>query len=239
MNVVISQSMYFPWIGLLEQIKLADYFVHYDDVQFSKGSFVNRVQIKTPKGMQWLTVPLSDYHFGQKINEIQIKPENDWREHHLDLLKNSFVESPFASDALQLAEEVLSSDYSNLAEIARASLLALAKYFDLDIKTRFIDVDELDIKGSNTDRVLSVVKNLKGTRYITGHGAAQYLDHQSFENEGIDVRYMDYRCIDYPQRFGAFTPYLSSLDLVAQCGHEGIKYIFPKTIPWKEFINAS
>ena len=239
MNVVISQSMYFPWIGLLEQIKLADYFVHYDDVQFSKGSFVNRVQIKTPKGMQWLTVPLSDYHFGQKINEIQIKPTKDWRELHLDLLRNSFIDSPFASDAIQIAEKVLWNDYSNLAEISRASLLALVDYFELEIKTRFIDVSELDINGSSTDRVLSIVKSLEGTRYITGHGASRYLNHDSFENEGIDIRYMDYSSIDYPQRFGEFTPYLSALDLVAQCGHEVIKYICPKTIPWKEFTNAS
>ena len=38
MNVVISQSMYFPWVGMLEQIRLADVFVFYDDVQFSKAA---------------------------------------------------------------------------------------------------------------------------------------------------------------------------------------------------------
>ena len=45
--VVISQPMLFPWVGMFEQIRLADVYVHYTDVQFSKGSFVNRVQIKT------------------------------------------------------------------------------------------------------------------------------------------------------------------------------------------------
>ena len=54
-RVVISQSMLFPWVGLLEQMRLADVFVHYDDVQFSKGSFVNRVQVKTPDGVRWMT----------------------------------------------------------------------------------------------------------------------------------------------------------------------------------------
>ena len=32
-NVVISQSMLFPWVGTLEQMLLADVFIHYDDVK--------------------------------------------------------------------------------------------------------------------------------------------------------------------------------------------------------------
>lgn len=38
--------MFFPWVGFLEQLKLVDVYVFYDDVQFSKGSFTNRVQVK-------------------------------------------------------------------------------------------------------------------------------------------------------------------------------------------------
>ena len=73
MQIVISQSMLFPWIGLMEQIRLADVFVHYNDVQFSKGSFVNRVQIKTSQGTKWMTVPLENLHLGQRINEVKPK----------------------------------------------------------------------------------------------------------------------------------------------------------------------
>ena len=39
-TVVISQPMYFPWVGMLEQMRLADVFVHLDDAQFSKGGFL-------------------------------------------------------------------------------------------------------------------------------------------------------------------------------------------------------
>ena len=53
-TVVISQPMYFPWIGIFEQIRLADVFVFYDDVQFTRG-FINRVQYKTPQGTGWIT----------------------------------------------------------------------------------------------------------------------------------------------------------------------------------------
>ena len=33
-------------VGFFNQIAMSDLFIHYDDVQFSKGSFVNRVNLK-------------------------------------------------------------------------------------------------------------------------------------------------------------------------------------------------
>ncbi len=57
-TVVVLQPQFFPWRGVFEQIRLADEFVHLDDAQFQKGGFTNRVQIKTPHGPQWLTVPV-------------------------------------------------------------------------------------------------------------------------------------------------------------------------------------
>ena len=70
-TVVVSQPMFFPWVGMFEQIRLADAYVHYTDVQFSKGSFVNRVQIKTADGFRWLTVPLKNVALGQNIDGEQ------------------------------------------------------------------------------------------------------------------------------------------------------------------------
>lgn len=239
MNVVISQSMLFPWVGLLEQIRLADIFVHYDDVQFSKGSFVNRVQVKTPQGTAWMAVPLDQFHLGQRINEAKIKPVADWRETHLDLLKKSFSHSPYSSDALAIADQVYSADYSNIGDLSRASMLALAAYFELDLATNFVDVMQLNVSGANTDRVLSLAKSLNGTRYITGHGAASYLNHESFEREGIAVDYMNYNRKAYPQQHGQFNPHVTGLDLVANCGREGIKYICSDTKPWREFLDES
>ncbi len=67
MKVVISQPMLFPWVGMLEQVRLADRYVDYSDVQFSRGSFVNRVQVKTCTGPRWITAPLYRLSLFQRI----------------------------------------------------------------------------------------------------------------------------------------------------------------------------
>lgn len=236
-RIVISQSMLFPWVGLLEQVRLADIFVHYDDVQFSKGGFVNRVQLKTPEGMRWMTVPLESLHLGQRIDEVRIAPPERWRDAHMMLLRRSFSGAPFAADALELAEEVYFSEHAHMGALARASLLALVRYFGLDAGTRFVDVAELAIPGSSSERVLAVVRSLGGGVYITGHGASRYLDHSGFERQGVHVEYVNYRRLPYPQAHGAFTPYVSGLDLVANCGRDGVRYIASDTLTWRDFLN--
>lgn len=239
MRVVISQSMLFPWVGLLEQVRLADVFVHYDDVQFSKGSFVNRVQLKMPDGVRWMTVPLAGVQLGQRIDEVRIQPVARWREQHLALLRRSFADAPHAQDALALAEQVYAQDHASLAHLARASLLALVHYFGLDAQCRFADSADLGVGGSSSERVLRIVQHLGGRIYVTGHGAARYLDHAWFEREGVEVAYMAYRRQPYPQSHGPFNPHVSGLDLVAHCGRAGLQYIQSNTVAWREFLNES
>jgi len=239
MKVVISQSMLFPWVGMLEQISLADVFVHYDDVQFSKGSFSNRVQIKTENGSRWMTIPLDSYRFGQKINEISIKPKSIWVDKHLAFLKQSFKGAPYVEDVLGIVDSVYSQDYANLAMLVRASTLAVANYYSCLSNTRIVDVFDLNVPGAGSERVVDVVKLVQGSHYITGHGAKNYINHQLFENSKIDVSYMDYKKTQYAQLHGDFTPYVSSLDLIANCGPDGIKKINSDAIYWKTFLRDS
>lgn len=239
MRIVISQSMLFPWVGMLEQVRLADVFVHYDDVQFSKGSFVNRVQIKTAEGMQWMTVPLRDLHLGQRIADVQVGPKQEWVDKHLDLLVRSFAGAPHADDALGLAREVYAAGHEQLGALARASLMVLVRYFGLDAGRRFVDVEGLGITGTGSRRVLDVVQRVGGTVYVTGHGASRYLDHHLFDAADVPVEYMDYRRDPYQQGHGLFTPYVSGLDLVAYCGRDGLRNIVSQTLPWREFVHEA
>lgn len=239
MKVVISQSMYFPWVGFLEQLRLADVFVLFDDVQFSKGSFTNRVQIKTAEGPQWLSVPLCSLRLGQRINEVKLDERRDWRTKHRDQLSQAYRKAPFVTDMLALVDEVFAKPAVTLSQVAWTSTLALADYFGFASHLRLYDSASMAIDGSSSQRVLEIVRNLGGSIYITGHGARNYLNHISFEKIGVDVRYMDYRCEPYVQLHGEFTPYVSALDLVANCGRDGRRYIQSSTNSWKVFTNES
>jgi hypothetical protein len=97
---------------------------------------------------------------------------------------------------------------------------------------------EMTIGGESSRRVLDIVLAVGGNVYVTGHGARNYLDHELFERAGVQVRYMDYRKAAYPQLHGEFTPYVSVLDLIANVGADGVRFIDSPSVHWKEFLGG-
>ncbi|MDC1301759.1 WbqC family protein, partial [bacterium] len=58
-RVAILQSNYIPWKGYFDLIAYVDEFILFDDMQFTRRDWRNRNKIKTPNGLQWLTVPVN------------------------------------------------------------------------------------------------------------------------------------------------------------------------------------
>jgi len=56
-----------------------------------------------------------------------------------------------------------------------------------------------------------------------------------FEVEGVQVEYIDYQKQPYPQQHGAFTPFVSVLDLIANLGQDGARVMVSGTVDWKKF----
>jgi hypothetical protein len=161
-RVVISQSMYFPWVGMLEQIRLADIFIHYDDVQFSKGSFSNRVQVKTPGGVAWMTAPLQGSQVGPDHRRGATAT-------FAKLERTAFGAArakPRRRPACRRRSGLAAGDRRrprNRVRLARQSMLALCRYFGLEASTRFADSRDFGIGGSGSERVLALVKAVGGT----------------------------------------------------------------------------
>ncbi len=237
--IVVSQPMYFPWVGMLQQIRLCDTFVYYDDVQFARG-FFNRVQIKTRHGVRWLTVPLGDWRRGQHINEVEIDNTKDWKRSHRDQLTQAYATAPLRREMFDLVDEVFSRDYEVIGELASASTGALVRYFpEIGAGKPFLMSSSMSVPGSSSQRLVDICVALNARTYLTGHGARNYLDHEAFEDRGIAVAYIDYELDEYPQLHGEFMPYVSALDLIANCGRDGLKHIRGKPENWRSFITRS
>src|SRR6185295_8342348 len=98
MKCVINQPNYIPWRGYFHQIKKADVFVFYDDVQFDKHGWRNRNRIKTSNGPVWLTIPVASrgnvvHH--TPINAIEILWDKPWNEKHWATLRQAYAKAPY------------------------------------------------------------------------------------------------------------------------------------------------
>jgi hypothetical protein len=232
-TVVISQPMYLPWPGFLAQLSLADVVVWLNDAQFSKGSFTNRVQVNLPQGKSWLSIPLEHKGSGKKITEL-VAAKPDWLAGHVATLKQSLRGSAHLQEALEVVLNLRRFD--NLCDALVASSTDLANRCGISPKTSFLSSD-LNVSKRGSDRVLQIVKMLGGTRYVTGHGARNYLNHSAFQHEGIDVEYMNYNIKPWGFAENDFSPFVTGLDLLANVGSaQAATHLNPSTLHWQEFL---
>lgn len=236
-KIVISQPMFLPWIGIFEQIKLADIYVHYDDVQFPLGgSFMNRVQIKTCHGIQWITAPVKRQG-KQLISSIEFDSQQDWKKKHLRKIKESYSKAKYSEEMMNLLEDIYSYNTNSLCQFNINAIIKICNYLNIDCE--FVYSSQFSILSSSSNKLLEIVKKLEGNVYITGHGAKNYLDYELFEKNHIRVEFMDYKCNPYYQLHGEFTPYVSIIDLIANNGKDGLEYINSGTKNWRRFIDES
>lgn len=236
MKVVISQPMFLPWIGLFEQIKLSDVFVHYDDVALPQGrSFISRVQIKTETGFNWLTAPISRSQSRLPIKDVLFVEGKEWKVSNLDKIKHSYKTAPFFCEMFDLIKKIYDHPFRGLSEFNIFGIEIIAEY--LGLKTSFIKSSDLNIQSSGSDKLLMICKHLGASDYITGHGALNYLNYQIFEDSKINVLYMDYKKNIYPQIHGEFTPFLSVIDAIANLGKGALDLLSSDATYWKEFTH--
>lgn len=234
--VVILQPQFLPWFGVFEQVRLTDIFVHLDDVQLPRGrSFCTRVQIKTPAGKKWLSVPVR-HDATQSIKDVAIIDQPRWRDRALEMIRHSLARAPYGARAVELAAQLLDPRFRRLADLNAHAIERVSAELGFDRK--FLRSSLLGPHGSGSEKLLSLAVQLRADRYITGHGARNYLDHELFEQNGIRVEYIDYQMEPYPQRFGPFDPRVSILDLLAHTGIHAVSHMRSRLVYWREFLNG-
>ena len=232
-TVVISQPMYFPWAGFLDLMRHADVLIWLDDVQFSKGSFTNRVQVKLPSGTPWMTVPLEGKGTGQKIADLRAAGDG-WISSHRAMLTQSLAKYPFAQRALDVFDAA-TCPALRLNETLIRSAELLLEALDVRLPPRH-RASEMGVQDSSWQRVLNLVKAAGGTRYLSAAGGAHYIHHGAFDAAGIAVVYADYAFTPWPQGHGSFTPFVTGLDLLASRGREATRHLDARLVPWADYL---
>jgi hypothetical protein len=227
MIAAIIQPSYIPWRGYFEQIRRADIFVFYDDVQYDKNGWRNRNQIKTHQGKIWLTIPVHSQGVteGIPIKDVRIDWTKHWSEKHLKALKNSYSKAPFFHRYLPLLNNFYERRDEFLVDLTVDYTNALAKEIGIT-KTKFFRSSELTaITGTKTDRLIQILQQIGADYYISGPSAKTYIDNKKFMDAGISLEYMQYNFSEYPQLHPPYDPQVTILDLLFMVGDDALSYI--------------
>ena len=212
-KIAILQSNYIPWRGYFDLINQVDVFVIYDEVQYTKNDWRNRNIIKTPNGPLWLTIPVRQQNLEQKINETRVSLKN-WNIKHWNAIKANYTKAPYFKQYEERFKELyLGINTDLLSEINLKFIYAVNDI--LGIKTQIIDSLSLNLSGNKNERLVDAVLKLNGTHYLSGPSAKNYLDTKLFEENNIQVEWMDYSSYsDYKQLYGPFMKHVSVIDYI-------------------------
>jgi hypothetical protein len=167
------------------------------------------------------------------LKDVRLRQRDEWRDKHLRTIRHAYARRPYFNLMFELAESIYSQLTDNLAEFNINGIERIAQW--LGLSPRFIRSSAMDIGGTSTERLVALSRAVSCDIYLTGHGALDYLNHQKFEDQSISVRYIDYKKVPYEQGFGEFTPYVSILDAIANCGESTRDLLCSNGIYWRDF----
>jgi WbqC-like protein family len=224
-KIAILQSNYIPWKGYFDLIAAVDEFILYDDMQYTRRDWRNRNRIKSPQGVQWLTVPVKvKGRYNQTIRETEIDG-TAWAEGHWKSLCQHYRRAPCFQEVAALLEPLYRRRcHSHLSLLNREFIDTVCAY--LGISTRISWSWEYTLAEGRTERLVELCAQAGGTEYLSGPAAGDYLDGALFDRRNITVSWFDYAGYpEYPQLWGGFTHELSILDLLFNCGKSAHRYM--------------
>lgn len=211
------QPAYLAWIPFFQRMAESDVFVYLDDVKYSKNSFHNRNQIKTPQGPVHLTVPVRyTGHSDATIQDIGIDNTSDWTKKHWRTIAQSYSKAPFFPDLAPALEAVYGQTWTTLGPLN----IALAELFRefLGIRTPCQASSALQVEGEANVKLVNLCRALGADGFIVKPGTEDYHPRAHFEPHGVGFRYFTPEPRIYPQLHGEFLKGLSILDYAMNCG---------------------
>jgi hypothetical protein len=214
----IHQPNYIPWSGYFYKIAKSDVFIFLDNVPYTKNSFINRNKIKTQHGEAWMTISvLTKGRYGQMINEVKINNNVPWGKIHWKTIEANYAKAPYFKEYKHLFEDIYQKNWEKLIELNEALIKLICDI--LCIKNiKFIRASELGVSGRNTELLINICKATGADSYFSGSGGKKYMEEESFEKEGVKLKYSEFQHPTYDQLWGNFSPNLSVIDLIFNKG---------------------
>ncbi len=217
------QPYFLPYLGYFQLINQVDCFVIYDDIQFSKKSWVNRNRILINGQESLVSLPLKKASDYLDISERNIAEVFDWKKMFRQF-EMGYKKSTNWNRYSKVLEEILSFNNTKLFDYVSNSVDQICRV--LGVTTEIVKSSELmvdrDLKGK--DRVIATCKTLGAETYVNPIGGIELYDHEEFRKSGLKLNFLRSRLSPYEQiKVEAFSPALSIMDVMFNCSTETMR----------------
>ena len=236
MIVAAHQPNFMPWFGYFDKMQKADLFVSVDHVQMERQSYQNRTKIKTGSGACWIKAPVVHGSRDELIKDKRIDNSRDgrfrWSRKMILTLKYAYQSAPHFHKWESALSNILDARWDRLGDL-NEKLIELCREA-LEIRTPMIKSSDLKIKGSKSEMVLNLCREVGADVYLSGSGASMtYLDVAAFYRAGVRIIWQEFEHPQYKQYPSpdVFIEKLSAIDLIFNCGPQSSGFLKKNSVP--------
>ena len=226
MKVGIIQSNFLPWRGYFDFIRESDLFIIHDDIQYTKSDWRNRNKIKTPRGIEWISVPVHYHHTSQLIEETPVDYSTPWSQKMLNRIREAYRSAPCFEPYFSELSDLLNQPASSISDLNLGLIKWVCRHLEIDTPVEMSH--SYHPRGTKTERLIGILQQVKATTYLSGPAAKAYLVPELFHQAGIRLEYKQYNYPEYEQLYPPFEPAVSVIDLLFMKGKASISYMESK-----------
>jgi hypothetical protein len=223
MKVGIIQSNFLPWLGYFDFIRETDLFIIHDDLQYTKGDWRNRNKIKTPRGLEWITVPVHYRSTSQLIEETPVNYSSPWARKMLNRIREVYRHAPCFEPYFSELSDLLTQPAVSISDLNLRLIHWVCR--SLEIVTPIRMSREYYPQGPKNERLIGILTQVQASTYLSGAAAQAYLIPEMFEQAGIRLEYKQYNYPEYEQLYPPFALGVSVIDLLFMKGRDAGFYL--------------
>ena len=226
MIVSTYQPFFSPFPAFFYKAHLSDLMVILDDVQFPlRTTWISRNRFKNDQGTLWITIPVWKKGLGlQKINQVRICYEGNWRKKHLASLKTFYANAPYFGQHLDVVEEMSSGRFEKLVDLNLMIIQYLKKHLRID--TPLILQSDLGASAKGNELLIEICRKVRASTYLARAATKKYLEPRAFADACIELNFFRPPSPVYPQLWGDFIQDLSAFDLLFNCGPKSHEILY-------------
>lgn len=224
MTIGIMQPYLFPYIGYWQLINIVDTFVIYDNIQFSKKGWFHRNNILLDGKKTLFSIPLKKDSDSLDVVDRFISDDADKEINKIiRQIEIAYKKAPYFKDVFPMIKEIFQNKEINLFKYIYNSVLEICNYLEIDTKIIISSTIDIDHSLKSQDKVIALNKVLNATKYINPIGGIELYDFEKFQNENIELFFLNSNVPEYNQFGKEFIPYLSIIDIMMFNSREEIK----------------
>lgn len=194
--VSIHQPQYLASLPFFQKIYYSDKFVILDSVKLTKKNFVKRTQIRNrqSKNPLFLTIPLKKHADDEIIKNIKISNNENWRENHLNVIKETYHKSEYFSEIFPKIIKIFENSKNELSLLKFNKLFIYEILKILQIKREIYfasDIENKKLEKVGHERNMYICTKLNADIYYSGIGAFDYQKGKEIP-EGLKIIYQDF-----------------------------------------------